>query len=167
MVRTILERGGYRVEEAEDGEEALALAEETRPDLVLLDVGLPGIDGPEVCRRLRAEQVISPILMLTGFGSEEDKVAGLASESHAIPAVHETAEDRPCPTRTAKRPANVVTPASAIVAMESSATPKIVSRRAPIRGLQCPTTGEPNRTAPEYAPTAMPACVFERCRSRA
>src|SRR6266516_2170868 len=46
-------------------------------DLYLLDVGMPGLNGIEVCRRLRAEQVITPILMLTGFGAEEDKVAGL------------------------------------------------------------------------------------------
>ena len=93
--------------------------------------------------------------------------AGLASESQAMPAVHEIADERPWPTRTAKRPANVETPASASVASESRATPKIVSRRAPTRGLQWPTTGEPKSTAPEYAPTAMPAWVFERCRSRA
>jgi len=58
---------------------AMAGARELRPDLYLLDVGMPGMDGIEVCRQLRAQQVIAPILMLTGYGSEADKVAGLAA----------------------------------------------------------------------------------------
>src|SRR5438067_5831666 len=72
-----LEQGQYQVVEAEDGLSALEKARQVKPDLYLLDVGMPGMNGIEVCRRLRAESVISPILILTGFGSEEDKVAGL------------------------------------------------------------------------------------------
>ena len=74
-----LEQGQYRVVAAADGLSALETAREIHPDLYVLDVGMPGLNGVEVCRRLREEQVISPILMLTGFGSEEDKVAGLAA----------------------------------------------------------------------------------------
>jgi DNA-binding response OmpR family regulator len=74
-----LEAGQYRVVAAADGLSALETARTVHPDLYVLDVGMPGMNGVEVCRRLRAEQVISPILMLTGFGSEEDKVAGLAA----------------------------------------------------------------------------------------
>src|SRR5438045_3637497 len=72
-----LEQGQFTVVAAEDGLTALAMAKTVKPDLYLLDVGMPGLNGIEVCRRLRAEQVITPILMLTGFGAEEDKVAGL------------------------------------------------------------------------------------------
>jgi len=72
-----LEQGHYRVVEAADGLAALEVARSVNPDLVLLDVGMPGMNGVDVCRQLRAENVISPILMLTGFGSEEDKIAGL------------------------------------------------------------------------------------------
>ena len=72
-----LEQGNYTVVAAEDGLSALELGRELKPDLYLLDVGMPGLNGIEVCRQLRAEQVITPILMLTGFGAEEDKVAGL------------------------------------------------------------------------------------------
>jgi DNA-binding response OmpR family regulator len=72
-----LEQGQYTVVAAEDGLSALEMAKTVKPDLYLLDVGMPGLNGIEVCRRLRAEQVITPILMLTGFGAEEDKVAGL------------------------------------------------------------------------------------------
>lgn len=74
-----LEQGQYRVVAAADGISALETAREVQPDLYVLDVGMPGLNGVEVCRKLREEQVISPILMLTGFGSEEDKVAGLAA----------------------------------------------------------------------------------------
>lgn len=72
-----LEKGQYRVVAAVDGLNALELAREHKPDLFVLDVGMPGLNGIEVCRQLRAEQVIAPILILTGFGSEQDKVAGL------------------------------------------------------------------------------------------
>src|SRR5579864_2174366 len=72
-----LEQGQFTVVEAGDGLSALELARKVKPDLYLLDVGMPGMNGIELCRQLRAESVISPILMLTGFGSEEDKVAGL------------------------------------------------------------------------------------------
>jgi DNA-binding response OmpR family regulator len=72
-----LEQGQYKVVAAADGLSALELGREVNPDLYLLDVGMPGMNGIEVCRQLRAAQVISPILILTGFGSEEDKVAGL------------------------------------------------------------------------------------------
>jgi len=72
-----LEQGKFNVVTAEDGLSALEMAHQVKPDLYLLDVGMPGLNGIEVCRRLREEQVITPILMLTGFGAEEDKVAGL------------------------------------------------------------------------------------------
>jgi two-component system KDP operon response regulator KdpE len=72
-----LEQGHYKVVEAGDGLSALELARKIKPDLYLLDVGMPGMNGVDLCRQLRAESVISPILILTGFGSEEDKIAGL------------------------------------------------------------------------------------------
>lgn len=70
-----LEKEGYIIEEAEDGENALRMATETDYDLVLLDVMLPGIDGIEVCARLR--QVKStPVIMLTAKGEETNRVSG-------------------------------------------------------------------------------------------
>lgn len=79
-IRQFLQRGltfeGYRVETAADGQEALELARDEPPDLVLLDIMLPGIDGIEVCRRLRAASEV-PILMLTAKEAIEDRVAGL------------------------------------------------------------------------------------------
>src|SRR2546429_82673 len=71
-----LERDGFRVVQARDGEQALRLFGDERIDLVVLDLMLPKMDGLEVCRRLRADSGV-PILMLTARGEELDKVLGL------------------------------------------------------------------------------------------
>ena len=71
-----LEREGYRVLQARDGEEALTRFASERVDLVVLDIMLPKIDGLEVCKRLRAESTV-PIIMLTARDDELDKVLGL------------------------------------------------------------------------------------------
>jgi two-component system, OmpR family, response regulator len=71
-----LERDGYRVVQARDGEEALRRFAEEEVDLVVLDVMLPKLDGLEVCKRLRGESAV-PIIMLTARGDELDKVLGL------------------------------------------------------------------------------------------
>jgi DNA-binding response OmpR family regulator len=71
-----LERDGYRVVQARDGEEALRRFSEDNFDLVVLDIMLPRVDGLEVCRRLRAESTV-PIIMLTARDDELDKVLGL------------------------------------------------------------------------------------------
>jgi DNA-binding response OmpR family regulator len=71
-----LERDGYRVVQARDGEEALERFESEQVDLVVLDVMLPKVDGLEVCKRLRAHSAV-PIVMLTARDDELDKVLGL------------------------------------------------------------------------------------------
>src|SRR2546430_4989764 len=71
-----LEREGFRVLQAWDGEEALARFAEEHVDLVVLDLMLPKLDGLEVCKRLRAESQV-PIIMLTARDDELDKVVGL------------------------------------------------------------------------------------------
>jgi two-component system phosphate regulon response regulator PhoB len=74
-----LEKEGFRVERAADGEEGLLKVEEETPDLILLDWMLPKVSGVEVCRQLRAraETRRTPVLMLTARGEESDKVRGL------------------------------------------------------------------------------------------
>jgi two-component system, OmpR family, KDP operon response regulator KdpE len=67
---------GYRVLEAADGRGALEVTAREQPDLLLLDIGLPGLDGLEVCRRVRDFSTV-PIIMLTARAAESDKVAGL------------------------------------------------------------------------------------------
>lgn len=71
-----LERAGYRVSVALDGEEALAKAAREVPDLIVLDLMLPAVDGFTVCRQLRTYTSV-PILILTARGEEEDKIRGL------------------------------------------------------------------------------------------
>ncbi|MCA9939965.1 MAG: response regulator transcription factor [Anaerolineales bacterium] len=71
-----LTRQGYDVITAADGRSAITLAEQQHPELILLDVMLPGLDGMEVCRRLR-QQMSTPILMLTARTDEVDKIVGL------------------------------------------------------------------------------------------
>ena len=73
-----LERDGYRVVPARDGEEALASSARERVDLVVLDMMLPKLDGLEVCKRLRATSQV-PIIMLTARDDELDKVSGSSS----------------------------------------------------------------------------------------
>jgi two-component system phosphate regulon response regulator PhoB len=79
LLKYNLEKEGYRVSVAMDGEEALVAAAERVPDLVLLDWMLPKASGIEVCRRLRARQETrnTPIVMLTARGEESDRVRGL------------------------------------------------------------------------------------------
>jgi len=77
-LRRALELEGYQVELAEDGERALEqVASPSAPDAVILDVLMPGIDGLEVCRRLRAEDNSVPVLMLTARAEVDSRVAGL------------------------------------------------------------------------------------------
>jgi DNA-binding response OmpR family regulator len=75
VVRLYLERAGYDVDKAADGPTALALAAARPPDLVVLDLMLPGMSGLEVCRRLRGTSDV-PIVMLTALGEESDRVVG-------------------------------------------------------------------------------------------
>ncbi len=76
VVRRYLEHAGYDVTLAGTGEQALHLAGESEHDLVVLDLMLPGIDGFEVCRRLRQHSEV-PVVMLTARGEEDDRIAGL------------------------------------------------------------------------------------------
>ena len=71
-----LRQDGYVVDMAEDGREALSAARRTPPDLVVLDIMLPGLDGYQVCRALRQESNV-PILVLSARGEEFDRVLGL------------------------------------------------------------------------------------------
>jgi putative two-component system response regulator len=79
LLARLLERAGYRSIAVGDGRDALRAAMDERPDIVLLDIGLPGLNGLDVCRRLRAEPrtVALPIILVTGQTSSRDVVSGL------------------------------------------------------------------------------------------
>jgi len=76
LARDYLEQSGYRVVSAEDGQLALTVARHERPDLVVLDLNLPAMDGLDVCRALRRESAV-PIIMLTARIEETDRLIGL------------------------------------------------------------------------------------------
>ncbi|GAB48469.1 MtrAB system response regulator MtrA [Mobilicoccus pelagius] len=78
MLGIVLRNEGFDVDHVDDGSEVLRVFRETRPDVVLLDVMLPGMDGIEVCKRLRAESSV-PIIMLTARTDTVDVVVGLES----------------------------------------------------------------------------------------
>jgi len=77
LVKLYLSRDGYRVLTAYDGLEALRQARQSRPDLIVLDIMLPGMDGLEITRTLRAESDV-PIIMLTAKTTEQDRLTGLS-----------------------------------------------------------------------------------------
>ncbi len=81
LVRYTLEDEQIRVLEAADGVQALEVAHAARPDLILLDVQMPRLDGLEVCRRLRADTALggTRIVMLTAAGQDADRARGLAA----------------------------------------------------------------------------------------
>jgi two-component system response regulator MprA len=79
MLDRTLSAEGYAVESAADGGAALAAVERSTPDLIVLDVGLPGVDGLSVSRRLRAKGLAVPVLLLTARDAVADRVAGLDS----------------------------------------------------------------------------------------
>jgi CheY-like chemotaxis protein len=81
LVRTLLQLAGYEVVEVQTGEEAVHVGRETRPDLVLMDIQLPGIDGLETCRRMRRDPLLAktPIVALTSYAMPGDEQRALAA----------------------------------------------------------------------------------------
>jgi two-component system OmpR family response regulator len=79
MLAAALAHSGFKVETAANGRDALARTKELGPDLILLDVMMPDLDGFEVCRRLRSEYVKTPIIFLTARDETSDKVRGLTT----------------------------------------------------------------------------------------
>ena len=77
LLRYNLEQAGFEVITAMDGEEGRRLAETESPDIIVLDLMLPKLDGMEVCKQLRQKKIMTPILMLTAKDDEFDKVLGL------------------------------------------------------------------------------------------
>ncbi|MEO8973492.1 MAG: response regulator, partial [Ktedonobacteraceae bacterium] len=77
LLRRVLLEERHTVDLAHEGHAGLDLALSDTYDVVILDIMLPGIDGIEICRQMRAERVMSPVLMLTARGAIEDRVTGL------------------------------------------------------------------------------------------
>jgi DNA-binding response OmpR family regulator len=84
LYRDELAEEGYRVEMAENGTQALAKFESFRPDLVTLDVMMPGMDGIEVLRRIREKDPSVPVLLLTAFGEFKQDFSTWASDAYIV-----------------------------------------------------------------------------------
>jgi len=80
LLQLNFELEGYEVHTASDGEEALAKARASSPDIVVLDVMMPGMDGWEVCRRMKEDETMRevPVILLTALGQESERRRGLA-----------------------------------------------------------------------------------------
>ncbi len=91
LYRDELLEEGYQVEMAEDGEQALAKMATFRPDLVTLDVKMPGLDGIEVLRRIREKDASVPVLLVTAFGEFRQDFNTWASDAYIVKS-HDTLE---------------------------------------------------------------------------
>jgi putative two-component system response regulator len=80
-LETLLRREGYDVRDAADGRSALAACSDFKPDLILLDILMPGIDGFEVCRRIKEtpETRLTPVVLITGLSDTEDRIRGITA----------------------------------------------------------------------------------------
>src|SRR5262245_17314226 len=114
---------GYRVEAAADGGQALAAVERSLPDLLVLDVAMPGIDGLSVCRRLRHAGLAVPILLLTARDAVADRVAGLdaGADDYLVKpfAAEELLARARALTRRGQEPAEVLAFADVVLDVES------------------------------------------------
>ena len=77
MGKKILSEAGYDVVAVSNGAAAVKKIAEQKPDIIILDIMLPGFDGFEVCRQFRQQRLEFPVLMLTGLGDESDRIVGL------------------------------------------------------------------------------------------
>ena len=133
VVVAYLERAGVVAEHAADGPAALAAAAQNPPDAVVLDLMLPGIDGLEMCRRLRATRPDLPVLMLTARGEEEDRVLGLqtGADDYVV---------------------KPFSPRELVLRVQS-----LLRRTGPTAGASAPRTGRAIADGPAAAPQALEA----------
>jgi DNA-binding response OmpR family regulator len=140
VVRRYLELAGHEVALADNGEDALAWIARHEPDLVVLDLMLPGIDGLEVCRRLRRTSAI-PVVMLTALGEEENRIAGL--QLGADDYVTKPFSPRELALRVTsvlRRAGAAATPPAAKVLVDADLRIDVAARTAVLRGSELPLT---------------------------
>ena len=144
MIGSILEVEGYRVLMAENGDQSLQMLAITVPDLILLDVMMPGLDGNEVCRRLKSDPSRSfiPIIMLTALGQAEQRVRGLelgADDYLSKPFYIEEllARVRAQLRRSGQINANPLTGLPGNLVIEAEVSARLLKRQPPLSMLYC------------------------------
>jgi DNA-binding response OmpR family regulator len=140
VVRRYLELAGHEVTLAGDGEHALSLVARSEPDLIVLDLMLPGIDGLEVCRRIRQHSAV-PVVMLTALGEEENRIAGL--QLGADDYVTKPFSPRELALRVSsvlRRARSAPAAAPARLVADNDLTLDVGARKAVLRGAELPLT---------------------------
>ncbi|MER7730241.1 response regulator transcription factor [Streptomyces erythrochromogenes] len=143
VVAGYLERAGFTVERADDGPSALEAAARCRPDLVVLDLMLPGMDGLEVCRRLRAGGAGArtlPVVMLTARGDEEDRILGLEVGADDYVTKPFSPRELVLRVRSVLRRASAAAPAGEPLLAAAGLAVDPVARRATRNGLELALT---------------------------
>ncbi|MEW1636939.1 response regulator transcription factor [Streptomyces sp. NPDC093801] len=143
VVTGYLERAGFTVDRAADGPAALDAAARHRPDLVVLDLMLPGMDGLEVCRRLRARPDGSPsvpVVMLTARGDEDDRILGLEVGADDYVTKPFSPRELVLRVRSVLRRASAAAPAGASLLAAAGLAVDPAARRATKQGLELPLT---------------------------
>ncbi|MFJ9548211.1 response regulator transcription factor [Streptomyces erythrochromogenes] len=138
-----LERAGFTVHRADDGPSALEAAARHRPDLVVLDLMLPGMDGLEVCRRLRAHGAGTPhlpVVMLTARGDEEDRILGLEVGADDYVTKPFSPRELVLRVRSVLRRASVAVPAGEPLLAAAGLTVDPAARRATRDGIELSLT---------------------------
>ena len=139
VVRRYLELAGYQVTLAGSGEEALAAVAAAVPDLVVLDLMLPGVDGLEVCRRLRRTSAV-PVVMLTALGEEENRIAGLQLGADDYVTKPFSPRELALRVSSVLRRANATPAASGAPVVDGDLALDPVARTVTLRGGQLPLT---------------------------
>jgi len=133
VVVAYLRQAGHETIEAPDGPNAV-IAAQSGPDLVVLDVMLPGFDGLEVCRRIRAERPDLPVIMLTALGEEEDRIAGLGTGADDYLSKPFSPRELVLRVASVLRRTNPPTPATMAVRQDGTLTLDPAARTATIDG---------------------------------
>ncbi|WP_414638489.1 response regulator transcription factor [Actinophytocola sp.] len=139
VVRRYLERAGHQVALADNGEDALAWIARQEPDLVVLDLMLPGIDGLEVCRRLRQTSAV-PVVMLTALGEEENRIAGLQLGADDYVTKPFSPRELALRVSSVLRRTGAATPPSAKELLDGDLRLDVAAHSAFLRGTELPLT---------------------------
>lgn len=159
LVVLYLEKEGFQALQANDGEKGLALAEKHGPDLVVLDLMLPKMDGWEVCRRLRKTSEV-PVIMLTARGEEIDRVSGLTLGADDYVVKPFSPRELVARVKAVLRRTAAPTPSAGSILSQGDVRLDLDKRRLSVEGRQVEVT--PREYALLQALMSVPGRIFSR-----
>ena len=157
LVRDYLEHGGFTVLTASDGPAALRTARTGRPDLVVLDLGLPGLDGLDVARSLRREGEV-PIIMLTARTDESDRIVGLELGADDYLTKPFSPKELVARVRAVLRRAEAASAPADLIRVGSDRRPRAERRRLPDEALQPQGAGGSRARGPATSRSRVSPC---------